>query len=120
MAGKRVRDPFYVKVGTQIRAIREKRELNQDALADAVKLSRTSICNIEKGRQKLLLHTLCDIARVLSVAPMELLPQNPKNGSSTADSNRMRVVDDDRRAVPNEERKQIEAMIHHHIGGEKK
>lgn len=39
-----------------------------------VSMTRTSVTNIEKGRQKLLLHTFADIARVLGVAPETLLP----------------------------------------------
>jgi DNA-binding MarR family transcriptional regulator len=32
-------------------------------------LSRTSVTNIEKGRQKVLLHTLCGLAAALGVVP---------------------------------------------------
>ncbi len=39
----------------------------------AVGLSRTSINNIEKGRQKILLETFCRIAKALEVAPQILL-----------------------------------------------
>lgn len=38
-------------------------------------LTRTSITNVEKGRQKLLLHTLADIAKALQVEPASLLPK---------------------------------------------
>jgi hypothetical protein len=37
-------------------------------------LTRTSIINIEKGRQQLLVHTLVDIAGALGVPVVELLP----------------------------------------------
>lgn len=40
----------------------------------AVGLSRTSITNIERGRQKVLLHTLSEIAVVLDVAIHDLIP----------------------------------------------
>lgn len=37
-------------------------------------LTRTSIINIEKGRQQILLHTLVDISRALQVSISDLLP----------------------------------------------
>src|SRR5437879_2601330 len=52
---------FYKQVGEKIRSRRGKK-LSQEALASAVGLTRTSISNIEKGRQRLLLHTLVDVA----------------------------------------------------------
>jgi DNA-binding XRE family transcriptional regulator len=48
--------------------------MTQDSLAKSVSLTRTSITNIEKGRQKILLHTLADIAAALSVNPADLIP----------------------------------------------
>jgi transcriptional regulator with XRE-family HTH domain len=67
------RDAFYKQVGDKIRAQRGK-DLSQEALASAIGLTRTSISNIEKGRQRLLLHTLADIAAALNVDAVSLLP----------------------------------------------
>lgn len=67
-------DPFYKAVGEAIRKAREERGLSQNALATAVGLKRTSITNIEKGRQKFLIHTAYEIAAVLQVSLAELLP----------------------------------------------
>ena len=64
----------YINVGARIRDERERRNVSQEILADRVGLTRTSITNIEKGRQKVLLHTLLDIARVLNLKPTRLLP----------------------------------------------
>jgi DNA-binding XRE family transcriptional regulator len=68
--------PFYEEVGRRIREarLRRKPKLTQQALAKQVGLTRTSITNVEKGRQKFLLHTLTDIARALQVDPASLLP----------------------------------------------
>jgi len=65
---------IYGSVGARIRDERERRNLSQEMLADRVGLTRTSITNIEKGRQKVLLHTLLEIARVLNLKPTRLLP----------------------------------------------
>lgn len=67
---------FYAEVGRRIRQAREKRGLSQEALASAVSLTRTSVTNIEKGRQKFLVHTLVDLARSLRVEPTTLLPES--------------------------------------------
>lgn len=73
---------FYEEVGRRIREARKRRKppLTQEALANVVSLTRTSITNVEKGRQKFLLHTLADIAVALQVEPASLLP--PPNAES--------------------------------------
>ena len=70
-------DEFYKRVGEVIRQARGGRKLAQSQLAEAIGLTRTSISNIESGRQKLLLHTFCDIADNLHLAPADLLPPLP-------------------------------------------
>lgn len=79
------RDPesLYSEVGRRIAAERNSKKITQARLGAIVSLTRTSITNIEKGRQKVLLHTLFDIAEALGVAPMELLPhtQQPADGN---------------------------------------
>jgi len=65
---------FYLAVGRRIAARRDGR-VTQEALALKAKLTRTSIINIEKGRQQILLHTLVDIANALQVSPIELIPE---------------------------------------------
>jgi len=64
---------FYAAVGKRIAKARVGRA-TQDALAKKTALTRTSIINIEKGRQQILLHTLVDIAHALHVPITELIP----------------------------------------------
>jgi len=64
---------FYAAVGRQIARFRDGR-LTQEALARKASLTRTSIINIEKGRQQILLHTLVDISRALQVPISDLIP----------------------------------------------
>ncbi|MFN7141726.1 MAG: helix-turn-helix domain-containing protein [Limisphaerales bacterium] len=68
------REQFYREVGARIRVARESKGLTQEAVAASIGLSRTSLTNIEKGRQKLLLHTLAELASALAVPSSELLP----------------------------------------------
>jgi transcriptional regulator with XRE-family HTH domain len=63
----------YKLIGQRIRAAREKRGLSQEKLAARVDLTRTSITNIEKGRQKLLVHTLFLFSEALAVPIVDLI-----------------------------------------------
>jgi transcriptional regulator with XRE-family HTH domain len=76
---------FYQEVGRRIRKARLDRRITQDQLGVSVSLTRTSITNIERGRQKLLLHKLSDIAQALRVAPATLLPENEADGDNDLD-----------------------------------
>lgn len=67
---------FYIEFG---RIIRQRRsldgiQLSQEELAKRVGLSRTSITNIEKGRQQVPLHMLLSFADALGMEPSKLLP----------------------------------------------
>ena len=66
---------FYREVGRRVREARKRTNMTQQFLATRVSLSRASVTNLEMGRQKLMLHTLIDIASELRVAPADLLPQ---------------------------------------------
>lgn len=77
-------EDLYKAVGQRIRRIREERRLTQAELAELVSLTRASITNIEQGRQKLLLHTLYDIAAVLTVKPSDLLPEGRRSDEAEA------------------------------------
>lgn len=77
---------FYQTVGRRIRQARKDRKMTQEDLGAAVSLTRTSITNIERGRQKLLLHTLASIAETLRIAPASLLPENDATTESELES----------------------------------
>ena len=64
---------YYVALGRQI-AVARQTKLTQEDLAKKLSLTRTSIINIEKGRQQVLVHTLADIAGALGVPITTLLP----------------------------------------------
>ena len=65
---------FYSTFGKMLGETRRKRGISQEMLADELGLSRTTITNIEKGRQPVQLHTIYLIARLLSIDIKELLP----------------------------------------------
>ena len=69
-------------IGIQIKNLRSAGRLKQEALASRVGLSRTSITNIEGGKQRILIDQLYAIADALSVEPCRLLPARSQlNGS---------------------------------------
>jgi DNA-binding XRE family transcriptional regulator len=66
---------FYVSVGKKISDVRRQQRMTQDALANAVSLTRTSIVNIERGKQQILFHTYLQIAQALRIEPTVLIPE---------------------------------------------
>jgi transcriptional regulator with XRE-family HTH domain len=65
---------FYQGFGRLLARIRNREHFSQEGLAMALGLSRTSVTNIERGRQPVQIHTLYRIADVLGVELAELLP----------------------------------------------
>lgn len=66
-------DEFYRGVGERVRNARNGR-MTQEELGNAIGLSRTSVTNLEKGRQRIPLHVLVDIAKQLEVVVDSLIP----------------------------------------------
>ncbi len=65
---KKEQDRLYELVGRKIREIRTISDMSQEGLADELGLSRTSVVNIEKGRQTPSIHLLIDISRIFNVS----------------------------------------------------
>lgn len=74
-------EPFYEAFGPLLREQRKRAGMSQGSLGNAVGLSRTSITNIEKGRQRIPLHLFAEVVRVLRVEPSMLLPANNRQTS---------------------------------------
>jgi transcriptional regulator with XRE-family HTH domain len=71
------RDPevAYRIFGRRLRELRAERRVPQEELATLVGLTRSSIANIENGKQRVLLHQLLKFAEALRVDVAELLKQ---------------------------------------------
>mgnify|MGYP000868033912 CR=1 FL=1 len=65
----------YPEIGRLIRQCRKRQNFTQEKLALLVGLSRTSLANIESGRQKLLIHQIYAFAAALGMEPGDLLPR---------------------------------------------
>jgi transcriptional regulator with XRE-family HTH domain len=70
---------FYAEFGAKLKRARERAGLTQKELADRVDLPRTSVTNIEHGRQRIALHQLVQFAAALGTEPLELLPEEELN-----------------------------------------
>ena len=69
---------FYEEFGRLVLNARTKAKMSQDALSKRVGMSRTSVTNIEKGRQQLPLHMLYSFADALGTSPSDLFPDKNK------------------------------------------
>lgn len=84
---------FYVWVGIKIMAMRKEARMTQQDLGDKIGLSRTSIVNIEKGRQTPPIYTYWEIARVLDVSPGEILPVKNEHTFSDSALDKQEVIE---------------------------
>lgn len=77
-------EPFYEEVGQMIRKLRTKKRLSQEALGRLLNppVTRASIANIEAGKQRILAHTLVQIAQILDVKLTEIA--GPEKRGSTS------------------------------------
>jgi transcriptional regulator with XRE-family HTH domain len=80
----REEESLYGFIGKRIADVRRRSRprISQARLASQVKLSRTSIVNIECGRHRIQIHVLCEIARVLGTDPRQFLPASQAEAPS--------------------------------------
>lgn len=65
---------LYRELGLRIAKIRKSQQLNQEDFGKQFNLSRTSVVNIEKGRQRPSIHLLYDIKRSFNIKIEDLIP----------------------------------------------
>ena len=70
---------IYPLIGRRIQQRRAERQFTQEQLGSRLDppVTRASIANIESGKQRLLVHTLLQLARLLEVSVEHLLPGPP-------------------------------------------
>lgn len=67
-----------LEVGERIKKARTKKGFDQGELASGMGLTRTSVVNIEKGRQSLTVENLLKACALLDCKAADLLPPPPK------------------------------------------
>lgn len=79
-------EPIYAEIGRRIQGRRNKLGVTQETLGSKLKpkVTRASIANIEGGKQRILAHTLLQLAETLDVEIAELFPKNKKQVASTS------------------------------------
>jgi transcriptional regulator with XRE-family HTH domain len=78
-------DSIYGPMGALIGQRRKQLKFTQEQLAPRVGMSRASLANVERGRQKVLVHQLLAIAHALNVRPETLLPPTDRAPVAPAD-----------------------------------
>lgn len=94
----------YRMFGDRVRELREERSVTQEELAKRVQLSRSSITNIEKGRQRVLLHQMVNIAAALDAKPSDLMPSAKAAAEPALRDDVARVVEILKRETPGRKR----------------
>jgi|CXWL01.1.fsa_nt_gi transcriptional regulator with XRE-family HTH domain len=102
-------EAVYEEIGKRIQKARTRQvpRKTQLQLAKAVGLERTSITNIEHGRQKILLHTFLRIASALDVSPETLLPNTSRETTGSGFNQSLPE------GLPVQERRFIEGSVLH-------
>jgi transcriptional regulator with XRE-family HTH domain len=72
-------EDFYALVGSKVRSARLAAEISQEFLANKVGLTRSSVANLEAGRQRIALHLFAAIAHALNKDACELLPERSQS-----------------------------------------
>jgi|SRR5579864_1646693 len=89
--------PFYREFGKKLSEARQAAKITQAALAQSVGLSRTSIVNIEKGRQPVPIDLAIRMATSLGTGIVDLLPEsNPISSMEDIASELKRISPDAR------------------------
>ncbi|WP_079085593.1 helix-turn-helix domain-containing protein [Streptomyces dysideae] len=91
-------DRFYASVGDRVRDARSAARMTQAELADRLSLARSSIANIEAGRQRIPLHVFFLIADALGADAKDLLP----NGVTSQETPKLSNIEARLAAAPDE------------------
>ncbi len=75
-------DDFYGTVGSKVRNMRISAGISQMMLAKRIGFTRSSVANLEAGRQRVALHLFVRIADALGSDPCQLLPDDRTVSSS--------------------------------------
>ena len=89
-------DWLYRECGQLLASKRKQVKLTQGELAERLDMSRASVANIEAGKQRMQLHLLFRISRLLDVSPYELIPSlaASKTSNSSASTPPLRMSDE--------------------------
>lgn len=83
--------------GRRVRAAREAGGLTQQQMAERLGLTRSSVANIEAGRQRALLHVAATIAAAIGAPAADLLPSDAAPTASPSIARDLKKLSDTNR-----------------------
>ncbi len=103
-------EPVYADIGRRIQGRRNKVGMTQEVLGSKLKpkVTRASIANIEGGKQRILAHTLLQLAETLDVEVAELFP---KDGRQVAPARRVEAELAKKLKLPQQKIKKLTAQL---------
>ena len=113
-------EPFYTSLGRNIQEMRDSLGLSQSALGQRLipQVTRASIANIEAGKQRVLAHTLVQLASALGTNLSNLVPKNG-DAQQLTDYDFSRAVEEElllKEVLPPDMVKQLTTQITNLIG----
>lgn len=94
-------ESLYADFGRLVRDARRRAGLSQQTVADRVGLSRTSVTNIERGRQQVALHMFVRLAAAVGKQPADLLPGDPPEPDGSVGPSELRGLQQEQREWAN-------------------
>lgn len=98
---------IYKIIGERIRTLRESLHITQEELANQINMRRTSITNLEAGRQRIPIDALYTIAGLLGVSVFDLLPENHPDPAISKAFTELREVEQRRLELINKLKSQL-------------
>lgn len=80
------------RLGARVKTERQARAMTQDELASRIGLTRSSVANLETGRQNMTLETLYRLSQEFGVSPGELLGEDAQSGRPVQQSIPVEIV----------------------------
>lgn len=105
-------EPFYVSLGKRVQFFRNRRNLTQEQLGTRLDppTTRASIANIEAGKQRVLAHTLVQIAKALEIEIQELVASASHHAGETSPRNLIGELQD-KLQIPKSAAQKIAAQL---------
>lgn len=98
-AANKIITDLYVSIGDHIRVTREQRGVTQQELGAVIGVTRSSVANIEGGRQRIQIHALVAACQALGCDPADIISRAVEGSdplaavlsrNATRDTNRLR------------------------------
>lgn len=74
-------EPFCAEIGARIRKARKSAGLNQSDVAEILKISAPAVSQMETGRIRMTVRSICEIAAIVNTSPDYLLGLKRRKGA---------------------------------------